>query len=694
MKRIAVALAVTVAALLFAAVAFAQPHPFAFEDMMAIRRIGAPQVSPDGKWIAYDASTIDLKANVRRSAIYLIPSSGGASKQISDGTKQDEGPAWSPDGKTIAYVSNRDGGAKQVWLYDVATGQSRKVSDLEGGAGTIKWAPDGSAVLLVSDIYPDCGVDPACIKNKTVAEAAAPTKVHVATSLLYRHWTAWQSPTRTHVLYYPLSGSNVRDLTPGAFDAPPFSLGGGDEFDISPDGREVVYARNTDVHPELSTNSDLFLVPVTGGEAKRITTRQGADTSPKYSPDGRWIAWRSQATPAYESDLFELWLYDRTNGKTTRLMPQFDNWVDSFTWAPDSKSIYFVAPLKASEAIYQVPISGGEPQLLMKSGSADALTVSRDGKTVYYDVSSLMSPTDIFALTKVTGGARGVKLTHDNDALLSSIAMGATQDQWYTGAAGAQIQALMVLPPGFDRTRKYPAVVLIHGGPQGAWEDAWSYRWNPQMYAARGYVVFMPNPRGSTGYGQQFVREISGDWGGKAYVDIMNGVDLLAAMPFVDANRLGAAGRLLRRLHGRLDPRPHRPLQGPGLACRRLRSALRIRSDGGALVPGVRVRRSPLGKAGRLREMVAGQLRHELQDADARLAGRDRLPRPGQPGTRALHGLAEARRTVEADGLPRRRPFHSQASEREVLLQDGARLDRSVAEASGVSLPVCAKQKC
>ncbi len=534
--------AVTVAALLFAAVAFAQTHPFAFEDMMAIRRIGAPQVSPDGKWIAYDASTIDLNANVRRSAIYLIPSSGGASKQISDDTKQDEGPAWSPDGKTIAYVSNRDGGAKQVWLYDVATGQSRKVSDLEGGAGAIKWAPDGSAVLLVSDIYPDCGVDPACIKNKTAAESAAPTKVHVATSLLYRHWTSWQSPTRTHVLYYPLSGSNVRDLTPGAFDAPPFSMGGGDEFDISPDGREVVYARNTDLHPELSTNSDLFLVPVAGGEAKRITTRQGTDTSPRYSPDGRWIAWRSQATPAYESDLFELWLYDRTNGRTTRLMPQFDNWVDSFTWAPDSKSIYFIAPLKAHEVIYQVAVAGGAPQMLGGTGSADSLAISRDNRTIYYSTSTLLHPTEIDAMTRIEGGTRSVTLSHDNDALLHSIQMGGMQDYWYTGADGAQVQALMIFPPGFDKSKKYPAVVLIHGGPQGAWEDAWSYRWNPQMYAARGYVVFMPNPRGSTGYGQQFVREISGDWGGKAYVDIMNGVDMLSGLPYVDANRLGAAG--------------------------------------------------------------------------------------------------------------------------------------------------------
>jgi dipeptidyl aminopeptidase/acylaminoacyl peptidase len=284
-------------------------------------------------------------------------------------------------------------------------------------------------------------------------------------------------------------------------------------------------------------------VPITGGEAKRITTRRGADTSPKYSPDGRWIAWRSQSRASCESDLWELWLYNRATGQTSRLIPQFDNWVESFTWAPDSKSIYFVAPEKAHAVIYRVPITNGIPEKLgFGAGSADAVVVSRDENTIYYTASSLMAPSRIESTTKVQGGMRSAVLTHDNDVVLSSVALGATQDYWYAGAAGAQIQSLIVFPPGFDKAKKYPAIVLIHGGPQGAWNDAWSYRWNPQMYAARGYVVFMPNPRGSTGYGQKFVEEISGDWGGKAFTDIMNGVDALAAMPYVDGNRLGAAG--------------------------------------------------------------------------------------------------------------------------------------------------------
>src|SRR5438105_10529644 len=407
----------------FAVRAHAQ-HPITFEDLAAIHRIGAPQISPDGKTIAYDASTPDLAANNSHSAVMLVPASGGGSKKIVDGS----GPVWSPDGKTIAYTDKN-----QVYLYSVGpalagrpaeAGPTRKLTDLQGGAGSVKWMPDGSGVVVVSDIYPDCGVDPACIKDKTTAAEQKPTKARIITNLLYRHWKAWQEPTRTHLVYVPLAGGASRDLTPGAYDAPPFSLGGGDEFEVSPDSKELAYARDTSEHPEVSTNSDIFIVPAAGGEAKRITTRQGADTSPKYSPDGRWIAWRSQARPGYESDLWELWIADRATGQTRRLAPAFDNWIDSIEWAPDSQAIFVTAPEQTNEAIYEVSVADGATRRIYANGSADGVTATRDGATLYFERSTLNRPADFYGIGRNDTAAR--QITHDNDALLARIALGKT----------------------------------------------------------------------------------------------------------------------------------------------------------------------------------------------------------------------------------------------------------------------------
>jgi dipeptidyl aminopeptidase/acylaminoacyl peptidase len=535
MKKTAIALL----SLFTAAAALAQVRPINVDDLLAIKRVGSPRLSPDDKWVAFDESTIDMKANARHSAIHLLPASGGVSRTITDGAKQDEGPAWSPDGKWIAYVSNRDSGAHQVWLYDVAAGTQKRVTDLDGGAGSVKWMPNGKGLLVVSDIYPDCGVDPTCIKNKENAEAAQPTHAHIITSLLYRHWTSWQSPTRTHILYVPLDGTAPVDLTPGTFDAPPFSLGGGDEFDVSPDGKELAFARNTDEHPELSTNSDIFIVPILGGEAKRITTRLGADTSPQYSPDGKYIAYRSQSRAGYESDLWELWLYNRATGQSTRLAADFPNWIEAAHWAPDSKSLYAIAPYQGADQLFEITLDG-KYDLIPGFGSVGDFEVAKNNQTVYEARSSITGPTEIYAIEKRSGKSQ--RLTHENDALLTSFKIGLTHDMYWTGADGAKIEGHLVTPPDFDPNRKYPALVLIHGGPQGAWSDAWSYRWNPEIFAARGYVILMPNPRGSTGFGQQFTEEISGDWGGRAYTDIMNGVDALAALPYVDGTRIGAAG--------------------------------------------------------------------------------------------------------------------------------------------------------
>ncbi|MFZ2490594.1 MAG: S9 family peptidase [Thermoanaerobaculia bacterium] len=522
---------ISIAVLLVATAALAQ-RPMTYEDLAAIKRIGAPHVSPDGKWIAYDISTTDMVANGRTSTIHLIPADGSAApRAITDGTKSDSSPAWSPNGKSIAYISNREGG-RQLHLYDIVEATSRKVSSLPSGAGSPQWLPDGSAIVVSTDVYPDCGVDAKCHAEQEAAAAKSPTKARLIHSLFYRHWTSWTEPTRSHAVLVPLDGSGVRDLTPGAFAA--------GEVDVSPDGKEIAFVRNTDPRPELSTNSDIFVVPTAGGDAKRITTRTGADSEPVYSPDGRWIAWHSQSRAGYEADLWELWLYDRENGTSKRIAADFNDSLGSLTWAVDSKSIFATASLKGKTALYEIALNG-RMNLLNSSGSIDTVEVARDGKTLFFSMTTLRRPNEIYSITRGVSAAPK-KLTRDNDQLLTGIELGATSDLWWTGAENARVQGHLIKPPAFDPTKKYPAIVLIHGGPQGAWGDSWSYRWNPQMFAARGYVVLMPNPRGSSGFGQPFLEQVSGDWGGRAYTDIMNGVDAFVALPYVDGTRLGAAG--------------------------------------------------------------------------------------------------------------------------------------------------------
>ena len=494
-------------------------RPMNYEDLAAMKRISGPSLSPDGRWIAFTVTTTDLPKNVRNNAIWLMRADGTGARELTAG----DSPVWSPDGKTIAYSS-----AGQIALWDVASAKSRTLPELKGGASALKWLPDGSGLLAVSDVeIPGANSMP-----------SPDSKARVIDSLLFRHWNAWTGPTRTHILHVPLSGA-VRDLTPGPFDAPPFSIGGGSEFDVSPDGKELAFARNTDTDAARSTNADIFLVPMTGGEAKRITARTGADTAPVYSPDGKWIAYRSQARQGYESDLWELWLYDRAAGTSKRIAADFPNWIESVTWMPDSKSMLITAPLEGRNAIYEMTLDG-RATLVHNAGYADAIQIAPDAKTIYFQSSTLSRPADIYALAR--NARTATKLTTHNDALLAQLTMAAYESTSWTGADGARVQGWLLKPPGFDATKKYPAIVLIHGGPQGAWGESWSYRWNPQMFAARGYVILMPNPRGSTGFGQQFIEQISKDWAGRVYTDIMNGVDMLAAQPYVDANRMGAAG--------------------------------------------------------------------------------------------------------------------------------------------------------
>ncbi len=567
----------------FALPAFAQAkHAFTFEDMMKLNRVGDPQVSPNGKWVIFSVVDVSLEANTKTPHIWIVPTAGGQEHEIVADQDADR-PRWAPDGKRFAFISMKEGGS-QVWVANF-DGESGTVSSVKQEtffkmeAGGELWSPDGKTILFVADVYPECDGGPPtmeynCNVRKMEEAEKSKVKAQIFDHLLYRHWNAFKEGKRSHIFVIPappVPGNTeprmwtFRDLTPGDFDAPVFSVGGQDDYAFSPDGQEICYASNHDKNPAASTNNDLWLVVLGGGPAKNITAGNPAsDSTPLYSPDGKYIAYRAQQRPGYEADRFRLMLYDRKTGERKSLTEDFDQWVGTILWSPDSKAIYFVSEHKHHSLIYVVALA---PEKNMPSyvrslvnGYNDDLALTPDSKTLVFSLQSIKAPTEIYTADAFGLGCpsksgdvdpgkescslnQSKALTHINEKLLSQVDLADPEAFSFNGAHHDQVYGFLFKPPNFDASKKYPVKFLIHGGPEGAWGDDWSFRWNPELFAANGYVVIMINFHGSTGYGQKFIDAINGDWGGAPYEDLMKGLDYAEqTYPFIDKDRECALG--------------------------------------------------------------------------------------------------------------------------------------------------------
>jgi dipeptidyl aminopeptidase/acylaminoacyl peptidase len=512
-------------------------HAIGFDDLMSLGRVSDPQVSPDGAWVAFTVARYSKEKNSGDSDVWLVPAAGGTPRQLTRSERRDNNPRWGADGRQLAFISSRDG-TPQVWVMDLSGGDARRLTSLSTGADGVIWSRDGSRLAFTSDVYPDCA-DDNCNRRRAEAADSSKVKAKIVERLLYRHWDSWKDGRRTHVFTVPALGGVPVDCTPGDHDAPPFSLGGPTDYDLSPDGKELCFASNTDRVEAVSTNSDLWIVPASGGTAKRITANPAYDGSPLYSPDGKYIAYRAQRRPGFESDRFELLVYDRASGESRSLTGNLDRHVGGFDWAPDSGALCFTAEENGYSPVYRVSIKGGDARIVVDKSSNDDVKVARKAGLVFTR-QSISRPSEVYRAD--LDGRNAAPLTRTNESVLGGLDLGTVESMTYAGADDTPVQAWLVRPPGFAAGKRYPAIVLIHGGPQGVWGDAWSYRWNIQMLAARGYVVFAPNPRGSFGFGQRFTDQISGDWGGKVYEDIMKGVDALTRLEYVDGSRLAAAG--------------------------------------------------------------------------------------------------------------------------------------------------------
>jgi dipeptidyl aminopeptidase/acylaminoacyl peptidase len=568
-------------------------RPMTFEDMMKMKRLGATAISADGKWLAYSVTTVNLEQNTKTAEMWVQAIAGGAPTKLAVAVPGDSGIQFAADGKRILFVSGREGG-QQVWLadFDGATGtasNAKKLTAISTGADNALWSPDGKSIVFTSNVYPDCpairpadgGAGDKCNADKDAALAASKVKALIFTHLLYRHWDHYTGDKRFHLFQVLVDGGGMRDLTPNdPHDVPPFSL---DDSScgcaFAPDSKELAFTENLDPEPAISVSAKIFTLDLTNAAAKpvAISTSAGGNFNPAYSPDGKYIAWRSEERAGYESDKFRLFLYDRAKGSKLAsqqasesavrdLLPKFPNWVDEFAWAPNSKRIFFSAGEKGESPIFVATLDGDFTSVYNNGTFSDLHPLS-DGQTVVASRMTVAAPNEVVAVVSASGapdenarikvqsipGTMGFgpitvtqlrQITNLNVELLYlQLDLPKMESFWFTAADKTKLQGFIIRPPGFDPAKKYPVKFLIHGGPQGAWGDDWSYRWNAELFAANGYVVVMINMRGSTGYGQKIVDGVNGDWGGKPFTDLMEGLDYAEQhYAFIDKNRECALG--------------------------------------------------------------------------------------------------------------------------------------------------------
>ena len=532
-------LIILVLTFLFAFPALAEKRPFTIDDLYKIKSVRDPHFSPDGKKIAFTVTQYALKEGKSNSDIYIINADGSGLRQMTQSDAADSHPRWSPDGKSLLFVSGRKDGS-QLWLLPANGGEAKQLSDLSYEVSDPIWSPDGRNILFVAEVFPECGADDEGNKKINDGLENGIVQAHLADSLFYRHWNIWKDGRRFHTFIFNIKSKQTRELTQGEWDAPSFLTGGDNAgFAVSPDGKELCVTANTDSNRWETTNKNLWLIPVSGGRPVNITGENKAfDGHPHYSPDGRYIAYLMQKVPNYESDLIRLAIYDRQKKIMTILTDNFDNWVGDFHWAPDSRSIYFLASVKGHNPLYNVNIKSKKIKQVLDFKTIDDFEISPDGKSVVVARRAIAEPREIWIAG--TDGKNIRRLTFFNKKIEDEVDIRPAEEMWIKSPTGAKIHTFVIKPHNFDPGKKYPLILNVHGGPQSQWMD--SFRGDWQVYPGSGYVLAFPNPHGSTGYGQKFTHEISRDYGGQVYEDVMAVADSLENIPWIDKDRMGAMG--------------------------------------------------------------------------------------------------------------------------------------------------------
>jgi dipeptidyl aminopeptidase/acylaminoacyl peptidase len=514
-------------------------RPFTPADMVALNRVGAPAVSPDGKWLAYQLRSTDLAANRGRIDLYLldIGKPGQAPRQIaSSADKNETAPVFSPDGSSLYFQSDANGD-DQLWRVPLAGGAPVQISKAPGGISGFLLSPDGGKVALWAD-------RPVGAKTIDDVKPAAPADAgsgRVYDRLFVRHWDTWSDGQRSQIFVMPVSGGPAVSVMGGLVgDSPSKPFGGGEEIAWSKDGKAVFFAlREAGRIEPLSTNIDLFAAPADGSAAPVNLTdaNDATDTMPTVSPDGKWLAYAAMKRPGYEADRLVLTVRNIATGETRALTEDWDRSVGSIAWAADGRSLLVTANDVLDNPVFRIDAMSGKVMRLTEKGHAGSVVPLPQGGFVYA-LDSIQSPADFW---KMPVKGKPVRLTNVNAQKLAGVDDVSVERYSFKGANGDTVWGQIVKPKGVSG--KLPVAFLVHGGPQGSFSDSWSYRWNPKAFAAHGYAAVIVDFHGSTGYGQAFTDSINKDWGGKPLEDLKLGLAAAAVKDGqVDAGNACALG--------------------------------------------------------------------------------------------------------------------------------------------------------
>jgi dipeptidyl aminopeptidase/acylaminoacyl peptidase len=511
------------------------------EDLWSIQRIGPPTLAPDGRLACAAVTAYDMDRNEGRTELWLFPTDGGKARRLTGGDKDSE-PCWSPDGKWIAFAAKRkDDEEPQLYLIAPDGGEARRLTSLAGGALGLRWFPDSKRVAFISWVWPDLKTEQAQAKRRKERKEAK-VKAHVSERREYRFWDHWLTDGREpHVFAAQVANGHTRDLLAGTGLALQPWEPSAELYDVSPDGRELAVTVDLDAEPGMMHETDIVAVSLVTGRHRTLTADSGrGDAAPRYSPDGRYLAWNSYNLKRAFNDQGRLMLYNRRNGSSRRLLPRLDRATARHAWAPDGATLFALIEDRGRQGIYRFGLGDPLPTRVAPGGLISGYALSRDGRRIAFDRSTLAHPPALFAIGSDGRGERPIESL--NRALLARVRMGATREITVRGWGGDPVQVWVTYPPNFDPRRKWPLLHSIHGGPHAANFDGWHFRWNAQVFAGQGYVVVGVNYHGSSGFGQRWLETITGDYGRREFADIEAATNFLLRQRYIDRERLVASG--------------------------------------------------------------------------------------------------------------------------------------------------------